>query len=405
MSTNSTALACQLEDFKQLDNLAFYKNPHGYVEEVLKTLPGYVVATYFYLLEQSMKNYKKRGIVVQSAGMIGKAIFKSARTVERHLSLLRKAGYIRIVHAYNRRYRTNYIEVICPKSVLENLLSAKKPIRNSFDILPTRTAGYTDTDGGHNNRNIDQPNIKTNIRETSSADNLEQVPVSFAQCTPSARPVRNEVNETTDPSYIFSDVPCETFVGEGEPGNFKPLEFEGIKNPAEVARFITKAERTEVVKKVKAMKRDGEIHPNVQASYQDIMVLVQHVIVHCVYRNVLRYKSFKHALNAAAKGLRNGTWTTPKRVLAAETTERERLANEAKERERRQCLDSGVGRMLGEAMRLTHGPSETDIARLKADVLECGVNSLGQNASSENIARLKEIIQKTVEDKQKGLKR
>ena len=37
----------------------------------------------------------------------------------------------------------------------------------------------------------------------------------------------------------------------------------------------------------------------------------------------------------------------------------------------------------------------------KADALERGVNSLGQNASAENIARLKAIIQKTVEDKRK----
>ena len=69
--------------------------------------------------------------------------------------------------------------------------------------------------------------------------------------------------------------------------------------------------------------------------------------------------------------------------------------------EMRQCLDSGMGRVLGDAMRLTHAPSEADIAKLKADVFEQGVNSLGQNASSENIARLKEIIQKTVEDKRK----
>ena len=56
-------------------------------------------------------------------------------------------------------------------------------------------------------------------------------------------------------------------------------------------------------------------------------------------------------------------------------------------------------------MRLTHGPSDADLARLKADVLERGVNSLGQNATSENIDKLKAIIQKTVEDKQKGLKK
>jgi hypothetical protein len=84
--------------------------------------------------------------------------------------------------------------------------------------------------------------------------------------------------------------------------------------------------------------------------------------------------------------------------------ERERLANETKEQEKRECQELGLGRMVGQAIRLTHGPSEADIARAKADILERGVNSLGQNASNENIARLKELIQKTVEDKQKELK-
>ena len=197
---------------------------------------------------------------------------------------------------------------------------------------------------------------------------------------------RSPLDYPLENESVEQNVPRETFLEEPQ---------------GEVARFITKDERRQIVTKVKAMKRDGEIHPNVQANYQDIMVLVQHIIIHCVYRNVLRYKSFKHALNAAAKGLRNGTWTTPKRVLAAETTERERLANEAKEQERRQCLEFGFGRILGEAMRLTHGPNEADIARLKADALERGVNSLGQNATSENIAKLKAIIQQTVEDKRK----
>ena len=136
---------------------------------------------------------------------------------------------------------------------------------------------------------------------------------------------------------VEQNVPRETFLGDSEAQNFKGVEFDRFKTEAEVARFITKAERKQIVTKVKAMKRDGEIHPKVQANYQDIMVLVQHIIVHCVYRNVLRYKNFKHALNAAAKGLRNGSWTTPKRVLAAETAERERLTNEAKEHERRLC--------------------------------------------------------------------
>jgi hypothetical protein len=248
---------------------------------------------------------------------------------------------------------------------------------------------YRDTGVVHNNRYIDPSIIKTNIREPSQLDNFEPV------------------NETVEPSDIFfqempvANVPQTTPpTTEPQPENFKPLESETFKPQAEVARFITKAERTEVAKKVKAMKRDGEVHVNVQASYQNILVLVQHVIIHCMYRNVFK-KSFKHALNSAAKGIRNGTWTTPYHIRT-ETLERERLANEAKEREKRECQELGLGRMFGQAMRLTHGPSEADIAKFKADVFESGINSLGQNASNENIARLKALIQKTVEDKQKG---
>ena len=286
---------------------------------------------------------------------------------------MQELGYIRFIETYRGKYRVNYIEVTCPQAVLERLLSTHKPI-NCIKKDTTRMSYYHDTGVVHNNRIIDKPIIKTNIRETSPLCDLE--PVCEAVEYPLEYPLQNE--------SVEQNVPRETFLEEPQ---------------GEVARFITKAERKQIVTKVKAMKRDGEIHERVQANYQDIMVLVQHIIIHCVYRK--KFKSFKHSLRSAATGLRNGSWTTPYRAARNETLERERLANEAKEHERRLSQESGLGRILGEAMRLTHGPSEVDIARLKADALERGVNSLGQNASSENIARLKAIIQKTVEDKRK----
>ena len=185
--------------------------------------------------------------------------------------------------------------------------------------------------------------------------------------------------------------------------DFKGVEFDRFKTEAEVARFITKAERKQIVTKVKAMKRDGEIHPKVQANYQDIMVLVNHIIIHCVYRK--KFKSFKHSLRSAATGLRNGTWTTPKRVLAAETAERERLANEAKEQERRQCLESGFGRILGEAMRLTHGPSEADLARAKAQAVNEVVQAVGNNRAADYLQKIKDILKKPTERKEEERKK
>ena len=382
MSTNQQQLACQLEDLKQLDNKPYIKFQTHLLNQLLDMLPRTLAVTYEKLYIQQKTDKRHSRGVIMSQKQIGKLIRRHEDTAQRHLKQLESFGCIRKTLSKHSKglYRNQLCyEVVAPEEVLEsiknNVLDISE-IRRRHDGLykniTAKTQAESDENAGYinNNRNNTKAYIKSNIRETSPLDNLEPV------------------NEAVELPNIVSDVPCETFV-EPEP-------------QGEVARFITKAERKQIVTKVKAMKRDGEIHPNVQANYQDIMVLVQHIIVHCVYRNVLRYKSFKHALNAAAKGLRNGTWTTPKRILAAETAERERLADEAKERERRQCMDSGMGRILGETMRLTHGPNEADIAKLKADVLEQGVNSLGQNASSENIARLKELIQKTVEDKRNG---
>ena len=221
-----------------------------------------------------------------------------------------------------------------------------------------------------NNRNIDKSDIKSNIRETSPLDDLE--PVNETLECPLEYPLQNE--------SVEQNVPRETFV---EP-----------ESQGEVARFITKAERTEVVKKVKAMKRDGEIHANVQANYQDILVLVQHIIVHCMHG--WKYKNFKHALRTAAKLIRNGTWTTPKRVLAAETAERERLADEAKERERRLCLDSGMGRILGEAMRLTHAPSEADVGKIKAEAICNVVQAVGEHKAKKYRQVIDDMLKKAI---------
>ncbi|HRH92429.1 MAG TPA: hypothetical protein PLW01_11005, partial [Agitococcus sp.] len=166
-----------------------------------------------------------------------------------------------------------------------------------------------------------------------------------------------------------------------------------------VARLITKAEKVEVVKKAKAMLKAGEIHLKVQANYQDIMVLVQHVIIHCVYRNVLRCKTFKHALNFAAKAIRNGTWTTPKRIVQAEINHREQQAREANELELRKSLGSGLGKILGEAVRVQNGLSDADIAKAKAAILEHGIRELGANATKNDIDALKTILQKSIDRK------
>ena len=306
----------------------------------------------------------------------------------RSLSAIKEKGFIDIAASNSGRgmYRRNCIKLACPQDVLDEILESSKdrfiPSKtyNTEYLSTTKMTQYYDKNAEHsfNNRYMVETNIKTNIRETSPLCDLEPV------CEASENPL--EYRLESEP--VEQNVPRETFLEEPQ---------------GEMARFITKAERKQIVTKVKAMKRDGEIHPKVQANYQDIMVLVNHIIIHCVYRK--KFKSFKHSLRSAATGLRNGTWTTPKRVLAAETAERERLANEAKEQERRQCLESGFGRILGEAMRLTHGPSEADLARAKAQAVNEVVQAVGNNRAADYLQKIKDILKKPTERKEEERKK
>ena len=275
MSAEPLSLACQLEDLKQLDNKPFHKYTRGYLEIINRNLSSAEFRIYTYLKEQSLRNYKEGGVVIQSAYEIAKGVDRSPRTAEKHLSSLRAKGYIDLHKSKSDKsiYRRNCIRLTCPQAILEEILSASPNIvkfpkeESTVYLCPSKTSEYPDDCGNHsfNNRNIDKSDIKTNIRETSPLCDLE--PVCEAVEYPLEYRLENE--------SVEQNVPRETFLGDSEAQNFKGVEFDRFKTEAEVARFITKAERKQIVTKVKAMKRDGEIHPKVQANYQDIMVLVK----------------------------------------------------------------------------------------------------------------------------------
>lgn len=394
MNAESLTLACQLVDLDQLNNRPFNKYPRGFVEALLQNVPSYVTSTFLYLLDQSLKNYKKKGVVVLSAHEIAIAICKSPRTVERHLALLRTVGYIRVLKSLRGYYRRNYIEVVCPKSVLKHLLNTQHPIGNTVNqnntvySCPTQMTEYPDTSVIHNNRYIDKSITKTNIRKKS-------LPNNFEPCFENINPIEAFSNVTCETSPVFvskENLPKDESTEPAVPN------VPAIQPQAEVVRFISKQEQIEVTKKLKGMKKAGEIHPKIQANYQDILVLIQEVIVHCLYRNVLQCKTFKHALNFAAKAIRNGTWSTPKRITQGEIDRRERQAREAKERELRESLGSELGQLLGEAVRAKNGLSDVDVAKGKATILEQGIRKLGAHATADRIKALKDAICKKYDE-------
>ena len=118
MSAEPLSLACQLEDLKQLDNKPFHKYTRGYLEIINRNLSSAEFRIYTYLKEQSLRNYKEGGIVIQSAYEIGKGVDRSPRTAEKHLSSLRAKGYIDLHKSKSDKsiYRRNCIRLTCPQA-------------------------------------------------------------------------------------------------------------------------------------------------------------------------------------------------------------------------------------------------------------------------------------------------
>ncbi|HRA43280.1 MAG TPA: hypothetical protein PLV31_06370, partial [Gammaproteobacteria bacterium] len=97
-------------------------------------------------------------------------------------------------------------------------------------------------------------------------------------------------------------------------------------------------QRSTIVKKLKWMRKQTHgIHPLIQEKYPDIEVLIKETIFHIIHRNREKTHDFMHALRSAAKMIRNGAWSTPKRLLQLQITEREEDAKRLKQAEIRQA--------------------------------------------------------------------
>ena len=61
--------------------------------------------------------------------------------------------------------------------------------------------------------------------------------------------------------------------------------------------------------------------------------------------------------------------------------------------------------MLGEAMRLTHGPSDSDLARIKAQAVNDVVQAVGNNRAADYLQKIKDILKKPTERKEEERKK
>jgi hypothetical protein len=100
-----------------------------------------------------------------------------------------------------------------------------------------------------------------------------------------------------------------------------------------VFKDVYQSERVVITKKIRALYKYHEIHPSLRAQYLRPEELIEEVMVHTLYRDFNKTFSSKHALNAAAKMIRAGTWSTPKKLLLWQSLKREQQAAKQKTQE------------------------------------------------------------------------
>ena len=279
MSTKPLALACKLEDLKQLDNKPYIKFQTHLLNRTIDELPRHLVAVLqkLAILQKTDKRHAQG--VVMSQTRIGGLIGRSRRTVIRNIQKLKELGWVRVTkNKYcNGLYGNQLcIEVVCPDFIYQDIKSnvmniVQKPNYNAVHKNNTVYSCVTsmaqdDVIGDthiNNIRNNSSINL-TNIREKSLINNFEST-FESAELTklPSVVPHKTSSVEI-EPVAIVAETQSE---------NSKPVEFDTFKPQAEIAGFITREERIEVTKKLKAMKKVSEIHPNVQANYQDLSLI------------------------------------------------------------------------------------------------------------------------------------
>lgn len=117
-----------------------------------------------------------------------------------------------------------------------------------------------------------------------------------------------------------------------------------IKNEPSVNSYQNEA--LCITKKVRALYKYQEIHPALKLRYPNSAVLIQEVRVHVLYRDFDKTLDFKHALNAAAKMIRQGTWSTPRKILYWQSLRREREASYQKIQTQHELTTSKFYEML-----------------------------------------------------------
>ena len=386
-------IVCSPEQFDALKTKTYRNIPRKLLTTLIKELPDYAVVVYLTLfdLSQLKKNYKNKALISQSS--LAKHLNKSTRSIGRALRKLKDEGYIEIQDKINSIYAVNIIRVCCPKSLAEQVikkepednlaspsfvhcavkaapqsvscednleqtetgLNAKRSLSNEVDaaylyqqydkkltqlkltgISPLKASQEAFKEFTEEQSKIIQRCI-LNLDHRQSAAYMPKAPSTLDEN------VQHIINNNREEQLLLTiDTPAVV-------DNLTPAQAPDIisdvnlKNSSVVGNA---QQHSAVVKKLKAMRRSGEIHHSLQQKYS-LRTLIHEVLVHTSNPSLNRTTGFKHALNAAAKMIRQGTWSTPKQLLYWQSLKREQEALRLKQQEQK-TLRNAFGTQLND---------------------------------------------------------
>ena len=379
------AKMCGAEEFESLKQKAFRNIPIPLLRVVISKMPDYASVVYLALYDLSQLNSRYPGTVIISHQNLSLMMEKSVSSVRRAINKLRELGYISFKQKREpeKNYLPNIIQVGCPE-ILFQKIQAEEPDRkkntftlaSSLQAFPTRVSTF---------KAPSEPILIINLYERykASLKRLRETGISLMAASQQAYQdfSKEEITHLQQyilessrfPSQDFSSssvakmtegcskmntirsinnrdhnlqltieapLPVDNLQKSAEPNSFVMSKRHFGESKAEIVQFLNPEQRSTIVKKLKWMRKQTDgIHPLIQEKYPNIEVLIKETAFHIMHRNKEKTQDFIHSLRSAAKMIRNGTWSTPKRLVQMQITQREEDATRLKQAEIRQAND------------------------------------------------------------------
>ena len=377
---------CQVEDFKSLKLKPYRNFPRALLKAAIKELPDYATVVYLTLYDLAELNIRYPGTVVITHQALSQELDKSESSVRRAIETLKNLGFIELLqrNQQQNRWLPNIIRVCCPETLIHKI-EAAEPNRKSTEALhrvpvlkpvvkTTEPLNQTETPKPLVTLYRDyQKNVKRLVETGSSpllaskqayqsfskeeATSLQQfilgLPTKSKESSVSPplpkmkegcskmNTIRSINNRDHDPLLtIEAQDPVDKLDTSSNIPTAKENPVVDFEKSAAVVHLLSEQDKTEAIRKIKAMARYHEIHSTIRLRYgNNLSRLISEVIFHIQHRDGQVFQSSKHALNACAKMLREGVWSTPKRLLQQTSLQLEQYSLRVKQQEQTDALN------------------------------------------------------------------